>query len=233
MKCLLILSYLLSANLLARVQYSSGTAYNQYGRIVYKEKHTITYKDNQIITLETQYFDLKGKNFAYLKSDFTKNIGVPTYEFLDRRFGRADGTRLAPDARSVLVYGQQNKNEAKRSKDFPVTKDLITGQGLYAYLKTHLKELCIKKESTDIKFLIPMKRTYYDFRIKVKKLTTDKVKFRVEIDNFFARLIAPSLDITYDRNNANLLVFEGPSNILDEKEKMRKVKIVYEYPQDK
>lgn len=211
-------------------QISKGTAYNQYGRIVYTEKHTITYDQNRIVALETQYYDLKGKNFAYLKSDFSKNIGVPTYEFLDRRFGRADGTKLSDDGKSVQVYGQQNSKDKKKTKTFKVTKDLITGQGLYAYLKVNLARLANNKKPEDIKFLIPMKRDSYDFRIKVKQKDGDKVKFRVEINNFFARLIAPSLDITYDQKNANLLVFEGPSNILDEKQKMRKVKIVYEYP---
>jgi hypothetical protein len=226
-----ILPFLIQATIAKRTtQQSLGKSYNKYGRLVYTEKHTITYEDKKIVALETQYYDLKESNFAYLKSDFSKNIGVPTYEFLDRRFGRADGTKLSQDAKSVLVYGKQNKDDKKQVKSFPVTSDLITGQGLYAYLKVNLKKLTEQKKPTEIKFLIPMKRTYYSFRIGIKELTDKKVKFRVEIDNFFARLVAPSLDITYDRKNSNLLVFEGPSNILDKKQKMRKVKIVYEYP---
>lgn len=233
MKYLFLFFYLLNNQAIfakTSTQTSKGTAYNQYGRIVYNEVHTISYTDGKITALETQYFDLNKNNFAYLKSDFSKNVGVPTYEFLDRRFGRADGTILSQDGKTVEAYGQQNTGSKRESKNFQVTPDLITGQGLYAYMKVNLPELLKLKEPKDIKFLIPMKRTYYDFRIKLKEIDGNKAKFRVEINNFFARLVAPSLDITYDKNNSNLLVFEGPSNILDPKQKMRKVKIVYEYP---
>lgn len=199
------------------------------GKLLYSEKHITNFKDGRIISLHTEYFNLKKEKFAELKSDFSVHPYLPEYKFTDSRFGREDGTKNLKDGKKVEVFARPKKGDELKTTTMKVTPMLITGQGLHAYMNANLDKLIKKESSTDIDFLIPMNQKDYKFEINKLEVKDGMAVFKVKIRSWFLSMFAPSLQVTYEVKTKRLMIFEGPSNIVSDENKSQNVKIVYSY----
>jgi len=235
MNFLITISLFFSLPLLANdLKYSLGKAYNKDGKVVYIETHEYTDNNGTIKQLKTSYFKTDKKFFAELLSDFTISPYLPEYTFRDERFGRIDRTEWNTSKDSLMTFTKEDSEAEEKSKAFKPKENLITGQGLHAYLYRNLDKLIKKEDGTKIEYLIPKNQDKYNFKIKTLKhnQAENKVTFRVEMNSWLLRLVAPHIDITYDTKTKDLLVFEGPSNLLTDDKDGQNVKIIYQ-PGDK
>ena len=77
--------------------------------MIYTESHHAYFKNGQIYQSENLYYDLSGKKFAELISDYSKNKSLPTYIFKDHRTKYQEGLRTwvtSPPLYQTKVYAK-------------------------------------------------------------------------------------------------------------------------------
>ena len=209
---------------------SKGEAKTFKGELVYVEKHTSEFDENNSLQkLETRYFDGE-TNFGYFKTDYTRHSYLPSYEFKDMRRHR----QVNVTVKEGVVYStiRMGKDAEPKSKTYPMKKNLIAGQGLHNYMRDHIDEFTKNPERVDkIDFLIPLNEDSYSFRVRVKKLDREKntITYRVEADSWLMRMVAPDIDVTYNTETRQLMVYDGPSNLLSPEGDKMDVVITYDY----
>jgi hypothetical protein len=207
-----------------------GVARDERGEIAYTEEHRMIYQDGRPQRNETRYRDVQGQEIAVLKSNFTTHPYVPSYSFEDRRFGRQDGTFV--DGAWVKIYGRTDQNAPVQQERVRLEENMVTGQGLHLYLRDHMEQLSKSDDIRQVRFLVPLEGRDFMFRIRRLNLPGDPgtVGFTIEADSWLLRLVAPTLEVRYDRETRRLLSYRGASNLLNADQGVQNVTITYRYP---
>jgi hypothetical protein len=71
----------------------------------------------------------------------------------------------------------------------------------------------------------------YDVRIFKNRIQGNRIQLTVELDNWFLRLFAPSIEVEFDLGNRRLLWYRGISMVSNKNNKNVAVVTTYEYPQ--
>lgn len=185
-----------------------------------------------VVSAETYYFEDESerKKIGHLKSEFSRNLNAPSYEFYDARAQDGHGVRY--DGDNIIMYSFSGEGELRESKEKSSSlksfdgRLVLAGQGFHYYLRENLNSV-IEKERVPIILLIPGRLESYRFRLDLVELKENRVHLRVEMNNFFLRLFAPSIDLEYDLESGELLKYRGPSNLKDDDGKLLNVKIIY------
>ena len=212
------------------VEYSVGIARDSSDKVMYIEKHTSLFSDKDLKILRTDYYDPQKKEFGFFETDYSKNPYVPGYEFRDKRNNRF--VKVQVKKNEVHTVFKTGKDQKKESKNYQLLENMVAGQGLHNFLRKNIRRFIEDEKYKDsVKFLIPMNRDFYNFRIRVKKrdLSQKVIKLRIEADSWFFRLLAPHIDITYDTEKLRMVRYEGPSNLLSSQGEKMKVDITYRY----
>ena len=69
----------------------------------------------------------------------------------------------------------------------------------------------------------------FNLRIRKYKLEDDRIRLRIELDNWFLRLFVPHIEAEYDMSTRQLLSYQGVSVVADESGKTVPVTISYAY----
>ena len=201
-----------------------GQAKKEDGSIAYDETHKITTnKDNKVVSTETTYFK-DGKKIAYLFNSYLDHPYVATHKFEDYRFGYSYG--LKKENGKWIMYNQE-KGESAEQEEFSIKSNSIASQGFNAYLGQKYSK--VQNEEV-FDFILPGKLTRVDFKVNKEK-SGNYLRFTLEADSFFIRLLAPTMVIDFSKDG-RIRLYKGPSNIPDEKEKSQKVVITYQYPDE-
>ena len=212
-----------------RVEYIQGDAFKKSnGKLAYREKHSIFYKDEKPVRVKTEYISPTGENYGEFESDYTQHPYIPNYKFLDERFGRLEGlTWVGP--KEVEVFGRKKKSSKLKKKNIKIgNKTVFAAQGFNFFFIDNIMKLQRLDEPLEVKFIIPMEGKKYSFRIRKRgESKRGLVKFRIEIDNWFLRLFAPHIDLKYDTMQNRLVEYKGPSNLLNKKKQVQSVIILY------
>lgn len=218
----------LEATTTRQVETFRGVARTAQGGIAYTERHQVVYENGRHRQNQTRYLDASGREIATLNSEFTNHPYLPNYRFNDRRFGREEGTRVI--GHQVRVYGREDGQSPLQEKVLTLTEAMITGQGLHFYIRDHLQELARPGTVKKVDFLVPLDGTHYAFRLSaLAGGRPGTASFKIESDSFLLRLVAPSLEVTYDLANGRLLSYRGLSNLLSASRDPQEVEITYEY----
>jgi hypothetical protein len=107
---------------------------------------------------------------------------------------------------------------------------LVTGQGLDRLVRDHLDGLRAG-ERLVVAFAIPSRHDTFEFRLRLApgQPSDASVQVRLEAASWVLRLLAPSMDVEYDRATRRLLRYRGPSNLPDEGDEHPEVEITYAY----
>ena len=203
----------------------------QDGKIVYLEKHDVTFDDkDNVLEAKTVYTNPAGKTLAVLKSDFRKSLSLPDHVFVDERTKSTYGIRH--DGDKVILFNQDpGKLEATSTLDNQSDRDRIQVgcQGFNYFLKgqiNHLKEI----KNQPVLFMIPGELSTYKFVLHFVSESSDQiVSFKVKIENWLLRAFAPELEFRYDRKINRIVWYKGISNIKNDQGKTMNVTIDYEY----
>ncbi len=214
------------------VENYKGTARSS-GKISYIEYHKATFSDDKKIKSSvTIYKDEAGTTIGTLRSDFSKNLSAPSYQYNDLRHKTGHGIRYK---NNVLQMIKTKEGEEEKTKDltekFSADSLIVGCQGLHYYLRENFDKVK-KKKNIPIKFLTPGNLKYYNFIMNY--IGSDKeglITLEIKISNIFLRLFAPKLIIKYNPTTRNLVNYQGLSNITDSKNKIQTVEIKYEYPE--
>lgn len=227
MKPILLLLFLPTLSF-AAVKVHTGTA-TKDGKPIYTEKHTVTWDDasGEVLEATTEYLNNDGKLIATLKSDFRPSLTNPAHEMHDLRDDRRYGVRYEGDQAIMWDWmkGEKIRSE-KLKKGFAGDRIVIGSQGLHYYMRTRLKDY--QKKKLAIALLIPGKMDWFGFLVEYKGEKDGRWEYYAKAQSFFLRLFAPSLSVWYTPGG-ELLEFEGPSNINDDKGDIQSVRIRYDY----
>lgn len=200
-------------------------------RLAYIEKHTVEYDDQgKLLSTATEYTSAAGKSIAELRSDFRESLAVPSQTFKDFRTGNVEGVRRD---RGKLVMFDQDPGKLERTRSLDDSDlgihILVGGQGMNYYLLDHLETIQPLQELS-LRFLIPGKLDFYDFKIKKTNESTDGiVEFEIVIQNWFFKIFAPKLFVKYDKKKKRIVWYKGISNLKSDDGSKQNVTITYEY----
>jgi len=202
-----------------------GIAKNDFGDVVYTEKHTVTRENGVTKRSETIYYDkTRNTKIATLISDYSKSISLPTYEFVDLRTGYREGLRFTGG--TYVVY-YKRPDEAEKSKVLSQEDGVFSCQGWHYYLIDNLAVL--EKRDIALKLVLPSELDFYSFKIEKVKSTGDQVVANLELSNWLLSFFAPKLKLVYDKKERKLIGYKGISNILDKEGERQEVSIAYAY----
>lgn len=209
---------------LAQTSIYKAAAFNEEGKLVYREVHKVTFQGTRVTKSETQYLAPSGNVIATMFSNYEVSLKAPDYEFHDLVRNYKEG--LIREGSQAYVYtnhaGKVNKERLN------VGPNLYACQGWHYYLVAHLESLA--KKDLELELLIPSQGRSYDFVIQGSSFSTETVKANLKMSNWLYSMFAPELNLTYDRRTKQLLSYEGPSNIKDNSgETYDKVIIKYDY----
>jgi hypothetical protein len=212
---------LFSFNLFALETYKyQGVARDKEGKFLYKETHLEKWQAGEIISTVTRYFNQEDKEIAILSNDFTKSVSFPEFSFKNHEDLHEHGVVFKDRQYEMYMI---NDGE-KKTKVYKPKDESVTGQGFHFSLVKKLDML--KLSDTGVfDFVIPGRLTSYKFAYKVIKKTESEMTIKVSINNFFLRMIAPSMQLRYNSKTKRLIDYEGLSNIYQK----QSVKIVYQH----
>jgi hypothetical protein len=199
-----------------------GLAYKDK-KLVYTEVHDETRNEYTITATDTKYVDPKGKVLSTLVSDHSKSLRVPNHHFKDPRSGYEHGIE-----KGKKCFRRGESGQKKEYEECKPEKNSVSSKGLHAWLVQNLHKFK-KGDKKKIDFILPGKEGRFDFLMKVRKANNKVVEIDLEVKSWVLRLFAPKMYLKYDRQTRNLLVYKGPSNIVDEKGKTFNVTIKYQY----
>lgn len=188
-------------------------AYEDVGKkkLLYTEEHKAIYKAGVVVRSTNDYFDPNGKKIAELNSDYSKSQTMPVYQFKDLRTGRYEGLRYTQQG--YQIYKKSGDNKKEEVSALKSTSGMFAGQGWHYYLRSRLTNL--NKDPLKMKLVFPGKLDYYSFQIRTLGNDQETIKLRLEFDSWIIRLVAPHLDLTYNKSKKKLVYYHGPSNLDD------------------
>ena len=225
----LALATLLSAPVFAETQVESfkGTAVNKKGEIVYLEEQEATYENGQVRKAVSKYFSPDGKPIAELLSDFRFGPGLPDTTYRDLRTGAEDGAKITET--SIELFRKKNGTAAVETKSVKRSGDQVVGQGFHHLLRTNLDSFH-SDALMKVTLMLPIRLTDFNFRIRKSSLQGDVVSLKFESDSWLLRLLAPSVELSYDIKAKRILGYKGRSNVDDPTGHAQDVTITYAYP---
>jgi len=220
----LLVALMLAAPHAARaqaVERFTGTARGRDGAVLYREEHLVELDAGRPLLAVTFYRDPAGGAIAELRTDFSADPFAPSYTFSDFRTGATE---------AVSVGEREVRLEARgRSRTVARPAHLATGQGLDRLVRDRLAALA-RGETLGVSYAIPSRLDTYEFRVRARRADDDRVRVRVELASFLLRLVAPELDVEYERDSGRLLRYRGASNLSFGEGDNPQVEITYAYP---
>lgn len=200
-----------------------GKATDEQGRLLYLEKHITHYVDGRIRKSLTLYLDPEGKEIALLESDYEKSLAMPTYVFKDFRRDYEEGLRFRDG--HYYIYSKDSE-EGEREKKLEDPTNVFSCQGWHYYIVENLESI-ERGETFILRLIFPDKLRAYNFKIEKVRSEGDILNVQVRFANWFVSWLVPHLDLTYHKEEKNLIEYRGVSNIFDENDELQEVRITY------
>jgi len=213
------------SNALAEPIVQWGEAKNASGATVYFEKHSILIKNGVLQSSETIYYDVnRQKEIGTMRSDYTKSLAKPTYDFVDLRSGYREGLRLS-DSKYIVYYKKPDQEE--KVKNLKDGESVFSCQGWHYYLLENLSVL--EKQDITLNLVLPSELDFYSFKVRRAESSGTQIVAHLELSSWLLSFFAPKLQLVYDKELKRLIEYKGISNILDAKGDRQEVTIHYQY----
>ena len=203
-----------------------GKAVNSEGALEYVEYHSVVYRNGKVSESQTVYYDENDNKIGELISEYSFGPQFGSYDFRDIRAQYQDGAKVALDR--IYLFRKRSPEDAIEGKYLAKERDQIVGQGFHQFIVHNLEQIT-QGEAFLIRLVLPSRLDQYEFRIRKRKINGDTLCIRLEMKNWFLRLLAPHVDVEYDLRTRHLLRYEGISNLANTSGKHKKVTITYSY----
>lgn len=215
-----------TVSVFAEVEWVQGKAINLNGELEFLEEHVIEYEGGRMATIKTVYYDSDFKKIGEQVSDFAHGPQLGSYDFTDERLRYHDGARVMQN--QILIYCKEAAGEATKEKYLRRDASQIVGQGFHHFIVANLDSLA-RGDIISAKLVLPAHLDQFDIRIGKHHMAGNRIKVRIELDNWFLRLFTPHVEAEYDLNTRRLLSYRGLSMIAGESGKTVEVSISYDY----
>lgn len=210
------------------VERFTGTARGADGAVLYREEHVVRRTPGRLLGATTTYLGPAGRPIAILRTDFSRDPFAPSYEFEDLRTGAVESVRIS-EGSIELRAGRRTRTLARLA---PASPRVVAGQGLDRFVR-HRLDAVAAGEVLSLAYAIPSRLGVYDMRVRAEGggAGGSTVRVRVEFSSWLLRLLAPSLEVDYDRATRRLLRYRGVSNLAFGDGENPEVEILYAYPE--
>lgn len=185
------------------------------GEYLYTERHRQRLQGRRWIEGSIDYFDAEGEKLGRKEMDFRANPYIPEYT-LRLESGYAEGIRDVGEERAVM-WKRSAGADSEETETLEIQESMAADSGFHSLIYDNL-EAILNGETRKFRFAVAGNLADYSFR--VRKIGETKFEGRpaallkVEAATLL-RLIAPSLQLTYDPENGQLLEYRGLSNVHD------------------
>ena len=202
------------------------------GALVYVEEHREIYRAGRPYRSEVVY-RAEGDTIATKAVRFGERPSSPDFSLVDRRDGYMEGAQTRGD--SLVMSRRWRDGERHEVRVLDAAGAAVVDGGFDHAVRRAWPEL-MGGDHVTFDFAVPNKLRSYRFRIRKtgegRHESRPAVLLRIEPANFFVRLIAPHIDLTYDRESRRLLKYVGISNLANsDTGKRYRVRIEFTYPQ--
>lgn len=193
-----------------------GYAYDaDSGEYLYTERHQQRMEGRRWIEGSIDYLDAEGESLGRKEMDFRANPYIPEYS-LELASGYAEGIRDVGDKRAVM-WKRPAGGGSEETETLKVRDAMAADSGFHSLIYDNLDAI-LDGETKKFRFAVAGNLSDYSFRVR-KTGETDfegrsAALLKVEAATLL-RLIAPSLQLTYDPENGRLLEYRGLSNVHD------------------
>jgi hypothetical protein len=133
----------------------------------------------------------------------------------------------------VVVHVEHRLGDKRRRKTLRLdaARPLVVGPGFNDFIKANWDAL-LEGRTLVCDFVVPSRLQLVSFRIRHTPggPPGGGHRFTVSADNVLLRLLAPELNVEYDRETRRLMSYAGPSNVNDERNGQQDVVIRYAAP---
>jgi len=207
-----------------------GLAYDlKSDELLYSETHCVSEDGTQ---RDVIYKDAESKLIASKQVDYSSGVTTPSFvqhnlyssEFIEVGFeqGMVSMVIIDADSRETLKSAQ-----AQSSQKLPVVIDA----GFDEFVRQNWDSL-VSGESHEFQFPLADRERLVDLRIKplgCSYVTQTDQCFRLDVANWFLRMLVKPIELGYDSKSRRLTRFRGLSNIGDENGNGLVVDIKYDY----
>lgn len=200
---------------------------------IYTEEHRISSAAHKVIYRQPDGSLIAKKNIQY-----SQGYATPIFQLYDERFGRTSGSKWEDG--EWLIWQQQKSGNRQEKRIFP-KKNLVIDAGFNHFVLDNFEAL-EKGNALDFTFAItdppmelPMTIEKNDCNNPVFSQSDNNVLcLKVVTHNVFYRLFIPVIYLAYlqspgDHMSHLLSLYQGPSNLTDNRDKAQNVRIHYRY----
>ena len=207
-----------------------GKAINRNGELEFLEEHVLKYEGDRIASIKTVFYDPDYNKIGEQVSDFSHGPQLGSYDFTDERLRYRDGARVMSD--QILIYCEETVGDRVREKFIQRDSRQIVGQGFHHFIVANLDSLA-RGDVISAKLVLPAHLDQFDIRIGKHQMDANRIRVRIEPDNWFLRLFTPHVEAEYDLNTRRLVNYRGLSMISDKSGKTVEVAVSYDYSQQR
>lgn len=182
---------------------------------LYTEVHDQRIVDGKWLGGSITYFAPDGSEMARKTLDFSQDEFVPVYRLDQRYNGYNEGISAA--GADIQMFKQKSATARSEKDSVAKTKDMAADSGFHLYLREHFQEL-MQGKTVEFRFVVAGNLDTFKFRARKTGETQFEGKPAVKIlveANSLLRMVAPSLEMTYEPQQRQLLEYRGVSNIHD------------------
>lgn len=190
-----------------------GYAYDQKSnRYLYTEVHQLRIDGARWLSSDVRYIDADGMPLGHKKLDFRQDPYLPLYELDMVGSDYREGLEQIDADKAVLIKVEHGKSERNEIRRRPA---MVADAGFLPYVADHFDELLAGKT---VRFSLVVASEQTTFRFRAKRLRDEifegrpAVRIKIELDSLL-RLLAPPLQLVFDRDERRLLEYFGLSNI--------------------
>ncbi len=229
MVLLALLGFTFSQN--PSVTYLTTSALDQKtGRLIYTEEREQFDQPDRPGTWNFTYKNAEGKTIVRRNVNFENNTLKPSFRLDDLRNGYSEGAE--PVGNKIKVFTGGSADDPYEEKLLLVPEPAVVDAGFNYFVEQNWNSL-MKGDVLVFNFVAPSHLGYYKFRVYKERETTYRqqqaVVLKMGIDNFFLRIFVDAIHLTYDKTTKKLVVYNGISNIYDDKGKSHKVRMEFSY----
>jgi hypothetical protein len=191
------------------------------GPVRYREEHWL-YREQSTPMRLVLYRCPDGAPFARKILRYTTRPWTPEFIFEDARDGIYEEVR--PEAGGWKVLMRAQANEPVQTAQLGSRDDAVIDAGFDAFVQGHWQQL-IRPEGMQAAFLMPSRLDYLKLQLKPLDVTSSGLQvFRLSLTGWMG-VIAPTIDMSYERNTHRLAQFVGVSDIRDDRGHRQRVRI--------
>lgn len=200
------------------------------GRLIYVEERKQFDQPGRLGTWHFTYTNAAGKTIVRRQVNFEQNRLKPSFRLDDLRNGYAEGAELVGDRIKVFMGG--TADDPYRERLLKVPEPAVVDAGFDAFVEQHWHSL-LAGDVLHFNFVAPSQLDYFKFRVYRARETTHQQKqavvLKMDIDHALLSLFVDPIQLTYDKATRKLLVYNGISNIYDDRGKTHKVRMEFSY----